>query len=107
MQNIWWIKLFCLPLQYRKQQTTHLEQKSRLTKQALKIMQVNIQIAIMSHLSDAQSIMNADSVMANTHINFAKRLIMKYDNTEVYAEEEELDAIWEEEYNRLHEPEAL
>ena len=80
---------------------------SRLTKQAQKIMQVNIQIAIMSHLSDAQAIMNADSELAKTHINFAKRLIMKYDNTDVYAEQDELDAIWEEEYDRMHKPEEL
>ena len=70
-------------------------------------MQVNIQIAIMSHLSDAQAIMNADSELAKTHINFAKRLIMKYDNTDVYAEQDELDAIWEEEYDRMHKPEEL
>jgi hypothetical protein len=61
----------------------------------------------MSHLSDAQFIMTSDSTLAKTHINFAKRLIMKYDNTEVYAEKDELDAIWEEEYNRLNTPEEL
>ena len=70
-------------------------------------MTINVQMAIMSHLSDAQAIITANPTMAKTHINFAKRLIMKYDNTDVYVEEEELDTIWEEEYDRLNTPEAL
>ncbi|MBR1527075.1 MAG: hypothetical protein IJ640_10540 [Prevotella sp.] len=67
----------------------------------------NVQMVMMSHLSDAQTIMVANPTMAKTHINFVKRLIMKYDNTDVYVEEDELDAIWEEEYDRLNTPEEI
>ena len=65
-------------------------------------MTINVHMAMMSHLSDAQHVMKADSTLANVHINFVKRLIMKYDNTDVYVEESELDTIWEEEYDRMN-----
>ena len=93
-------------MHYRKQQN-HLEQKSRLTKQAQKNMTINVQMAMMSHLSDAQTIMRCDPLEANVHINFVKRLMLKYDNTDVYVEEEILDEIWEQEYDRLMNPETL
>ena len=70
-------------------------------------MQTNVQIAMMSHLSDAQAIMKCDPMEANVHINFVKRLMMKYDNTDVYVDNEILDKIWGEEYDRLMTPEAI
>lgn len=55
-----------------------------------------VDMAIMSHLSDAQIYMSFDLAMANKHINFAKMLVLRYENTSVNISYEELDHIWEE-----------
>lgn len=60
-------------------------------------MKVQVVNAILSHISDAQHLMNAGyTAEANTHINFAKLAVLAYDNTAVYVENEALDKIWEE-----------
>ena len=59
-------------------------------------MDINVQIAIMSHLSDAQFLMRAYKFDdAERHINFAKLLTMKYENTNVYVSEDKLNQLWE------------
>lgn len=60
---------------------------------------ISVQIAIMSHLSDAQEvmgIMNRDQgeARANDHINFAKKLVLTYPDTSVEVSEEELNELW-------------
>lgn len=62
---------------------------------------ISVQMAIMSHLSDAQEvmgIMNRDQgeARANDHINFAKKLVLTYPDTSVEVEEEELNKLWRE-----------
>lgn len=62
---------------------------------------ISVQMAIMSHLSDAQEvmgIMNRDQgeARANDHINFAKKLVLTYPDTSVEVEEEELNELWRE-----------
>lgn len=62
---------------------------------------ISVQMAIMSHLSDAQEvmgIMNRDQgeARANDHINFAKKLVLTYPDTSVEVEEEELNKLWKE-----------
>ena len=62
---------------------------------------ISVQMAIMSHLSDAQEvmgIMNRDQgeARANDHINFAKKLVLTYPDTSVEVEEEELNRLWRE-----------
>lgn len=70
---------------------------------------IDVKIAIMSHLSDAQEI-GSLIVQSTTiddkarmkheqdlHINFAKRLLMKYeDNINQGINENELDEIWKD-----------
>ncbi len=58
-------------------------------------MKISVRIAIMSHLSDAQELMSVGAKdLANRHINFAKRLIIMYDDTRVEMTTEELNEIW-------------
>jgi len=45
-------------------------------------------IIIMSHLSDAQHLMESSSVDANLRINFAKYLLLKFPNTDVEIDPE-------------------
>ena len=60
-------------------------------------MKIKISIAIMSHLSDAQELMMIGGIaQANEHINFAKRLVLKYVNTDGEVSTEELDKLWQE-----------
>lgn len=74
---------------------------------------IEVRMAVMSHLSDAQEIGNIalsyltmkDRIRMmqeqNLHINFAKRLLMKYkDNLNVEISEEELDELWKEICNK-------
>lgn len=53
-----------------------------------------VRMAIMSHLSDAQQMMQVDTELANQHINFAKLLLIKYDNIDQDVEWSELDSLW-------------
>ena len=60
---------------------------------------IPVQMAIMSHLSDAQEVMailNRDQgeKRANTHINFAKQLVLTYPDTSVEVSENELNELW-------------
>lgn len=72
-------------------------------------MNIEVRMAIMSHLSDAQEIgiIAANTILARSrtkliqeqslHINFAKRLLIKYkDNINQEISEETLDTIWKE-----------
>lgn len=56
----------------------------------------SVATAIMSHLSDAQHLMKAGMVQdANTHINFAKLCVNKFDDMNEEVEYSTLDEIWE------------
>lgn len=58
-------------------------------------MEINIRIAILSHLSDAQELMGMGfKDKAYDHITFAKRLVIDYPNTDKYVSEEELNKMW-------------
>ena len=61
-------------------------------------MKVNVYMAIMSHLSDAQYFINASTKsgeIARQQINFAKMMLSKYeDDIKQYVEESELDELW-------------
>jgi len=65
-------------------------------------MKIKVKIAIMSHLSDAQECMNLDTSnypgisRADSHINFAKKLILKYPDTNVEVTDDELNELWKE-----------
>ena len=65
-------------------------------------MKIKVKIAIMSHLSDAQECMNLNTgnypgiSRADLHINFAKKLILKYPDTDVEVTGDELDELWKE-----------
>lgn len=58
---------------------------------------ISVQMAIMSHLSDAQE-MNSVGMgdFGHDHINFAKKLVLTYPDTSVEVEEEELNKLWRE-----------
>lgn len=61
---------------------------------------ISVQMAIMSHLSDAQEILSmwkhesGDNSDANKHINFAKQLVLTYPDTTIEVSENELNEIW-------------
>lgn len=65
-------------------------------------MKIKVKIAIMSHLSDAQECMNLDTgnypgiSRADLHINFAKKLILKYPDMDVEVTDDELNELWKE-----------
>lgn len=59
-------------------------------------MELKVGMVIMSHLSDAQELLNFDKTKANNHINFAKLLIMNYPNTDVMVTEETLNQLWQQ-----------
>lgn len=57
---------------------------------------ISVQMAIMSHLSDAQELseFHALKSVMNHHIDFVKQLVLTYTDTSVEVEEEELNEIW-------------
>ena len=58
---------------------------------------ISVQMAIMSHLSDAQELMcmGTDKLPdANDKINFAKQLVLTYPDTSIEVSENELNEIW-------------
>lgn len=66
-------------------------------------MDISYRMAAMSHLSDAQELLNMGqggtaegAQLINRHIRFAKKVIMKQMTHDATATEEELDKIWEE-----------
>jgi len=64
-------------------------------------MTINVRIAIASHLSDAQELMGLGfRKEANSQINLAKAILFKFPDTDKYVEEEELDEIANEVFNR-------
>lgn len=61
-------------------------------------MTINVKIVIMSHLSDAQELVNmglVNSKGVHNHINFAKALLLNYPNTDTDVEEKELNELWQ------------
>lgn len=60
-------------------------------------MTTRVRMAIMSHLSDAQQMMKYDAELANLHINFAKTLLIKYDNIDADVTYSELNDLWTKE----------
>ena len=58
-------------------------------------MQVEVRMAIMSHLSDAQELIQlGDRQRANEEINYAKRMMNHYrDNITQYVDEDELTRV--------------
>jgi hypothetical protein len=61
-------------------------------------MKINVKIVIMSHLSDAQQLVNIGLINGkgvHNHINFAKALLLNYPNTDVDVEEKELNELWQ------------
>lgn len=61
-------------------------------------MAIKIKMAIMSHLSDAQTLIQIGlykSIEVQNHINFAKALLLNYPNTDVDVEEKELNELWQ------------
>ena len=62
-------------------------------------MEINVKTAVMSHLSDAQELINMGLINGggvHAYINFAKALVLKYPNTEVFVKEEELNELWQQ-----------
>lgn len=59
---------------------------------------IPVQMAIMSHLSDAQACMGLGGKYGysgyNRHINFAKQLVLTYPDTSVEVSENELNELW-------------
>lgn len=59
---------------------------------------ISVQMAIMSHLSDAQEFMGISNGIlhreANQHINFAKQLVLTYPDTSIEVSENELNELW-------------
>jgi len=62
---------------------------------------ISVQMAIMSHLSDAQEAIRytqgnyPGAEIANNHINFAKQLVLTYPDTSIEVSEKELNELWE------------
>lgn len=56
---------------------------------------IQVQMAIMSHLSDAQELLSVGlTKQANDKINFAKQLVLTYSDTSVEVSEKELNELW-------------
>lgn len=63
---------------------------------------IPVQMAIMSHLSDAQELLQMGAegrLRANNHINFAKQLVLTYPDTSIEVSENELNEIWKKTIN--------
>lgn len=63
-------------------------------------MTINVKIVIMSHLSDAQELIDLSlsinkGIEIDNHINFVKALLLNYPNTDVDVEEKELNELWQ------------
>lgn len=61
-------------------------------------MKINVKIVIMSHLSDAQELVDMGLINGKAvhyHMNFAKALLLNYPNTDVDVEEKELNELWQ------------
>lgn len=59
------------------------------------VRRISVQMAIMSHLSDAQEMCNVGlGEFGNDHINFAKQLVLMCPDTSIEVSENELSEIW-------------
>lgn len=61
---------------------------------------IPVQMAIMSHLSDAQDLLNTyggnyPRKSVDKYINFAKQLVLTYPDTSIEVSENELNELWE------------
>lgn len=58
---------------------------------------ISVQMAIMSHLSDAQEMESVGMAeFGRDHINFAKQLVLTYPDTSVEVSEKELNELWKQ-----------
>lgn len=58
---------------------------------------ISIQMAIMSHLSDAQEMESVGMAeFGRYHINFAKQLVLTYPDTSIEVSEKELNELWKQ-----------
>lgn len=58
-------------------------------------MKMSVHMAIMSHLSDVQELMNHGSLIeANDRIILVKMIIMRYPDANTEVEQKDLDLIW-------------
>lgn len=60
---------------------------------------ISVQMAIMSHLSDVQELLQMGAegrLRANNHINFAKQLVLTYPDTSIEVSENELNELWKQ-----------
>lgn len=59
---------------------------------------ISVQMAIMSHLSDAQEILftnfSSTKIETNKRINFVKQLVLTYPDTTIEVSENELNELW-------------
>lgn len=60
---------------------------------------ISVQMAIMSHLSDAQDLLNTyggnyPRKSVDKYINFAKQLVLTYPDTSIEVSENELNELW-------------
>ena len=58
-----------------------------------------IRNVVLSYLSDAQEMVNFNKEESNKYINFAKYLIMTYDDLSVRVTEDELTETWNKLFN--------
>ena len=61
---------------------------------------ISVQMSIMSHLSDAQDLLNTyggnyPRKSVDKYINFAKQLVLTYPDTSIEVSENELNELWE------------
>ena len=72
-----------------------IEDKKKAEECETGVRRISIQMAIMSHLSDAQEMSNVGlGEFGNDHINCAKQLVLTYPDTSVEVSENELNEIW-------------
>lgn len=65
---------------------------------------ISVQMAIMSHLSDAQDLLNTyggnyPRKSVDKYINFAKQLVLTYPDTSIEVSENELNELWKRTIN--------
>lgn len=75
-----------------------IEEEKLKEKREAGVRYIPVQMAIMSHLSDAQVFINCCAAVvrseANDHINFAKQLVLTYPDTSIEVSENELNELW-------------
>lgn len=72
-----------------------IEDKKKAEEREAGVRRISVQMAIMSHLSDAQEMCNVGlGEFGNDHINFAKQLVLMCPDTSIEVSENELSEIW-------------